>query len=144
MSQDLSQPALNHQRQGEVPIEAQYQALLDEYTTLESQAPLTTNDARRLGSFVFEQQMRQQMAAGAYSAQWMHDIEALSIQLSLTLERLALPYFERQRWLVLQNKIDQLNPAVVLGIETSQPVNSTTPDSVADELAQGATICQLF
>lgn len=142
MKPDSSPQASGHQNSNQ--IDAQYPSFLDEYTTLEAQVPLTAADARRLGGIQFEQQMRQQVAAGAYAAEWLRQIEALRVKLDDALEQSALPYLERRRWMVLQNQIEQINPAMVLGFDAVRSTPSTTPDNISDQLAEGATICELF
>lgn len=125
-------------------VEVLYQKWQADYQALEALAPLTAADALKVGGRVFEQQMRQAVEAGAYSQRWIEQLNQFSMMLSDWCAEFGpqLSYQQRNRFLGLQDDAWQINPEKVL----RQPgaVAMTSPDTVADQLAEGATLCQLF
>lgn len=127
-------------------FESLYQGWLEDYAALEALAPLSARDAMRLGGQVFEQRMRQAVAAGAYSQEWIEQLNQFSLNLYEWQAEFGrqLSYPQRNCLLQLQDNADQLNPEEVLAWVNQPPQPKTTPDTIADQLAQGATLCQLF
>ena len=125
-------------------FESLYQGWLEDYAALEALAPLSARDARRLGGHVFAQQMRQAVEAGAYSHEWIEQLNQFSLKLYEWQAEFGpqLSYQQRNCLLRIQGEVRQINPDTML--RPSIPMAMTSPDTVADHLAQGATLCQLF
>lgn len=126
-------------------VEALYQAHLNEYNALEAEAPLTAVMALNLGGEEFERQMCQAVAAGQYPPAWVDRLNQLSAKLTALLVQLGPRPGDplHNRLLILQDDAEQINPVVVMARRRAT-VPVIAADTVADALAQGATLCELF
>lgn len=123
-----------------------YQELLEAYKGLEIQAPLTADDALRYGGREFEQRMHEAVKAGQYSSEWIEQVNHFSNELSklLVLMRQDFPaLYYLNPFLVLKDDSEQINPDIVLN-RICDPNPMTPADTVAERLAQGSTLCELF
>lgn len=124
--------------------EALYQLLLAELKSLEVVAPLSNREAIKYGDRAFKILMSDAIQSGQYSVEWLEHINQLSIKISDLLRTVPKNYSSAlyNRLLDLQGDARQINPAECLSIVS--PGVATQFDTISDQLAQGATLCQLF
>ena len=118
-------------------FESVYQDWLAEYKALETQAPLTAQDALMLGGMVFEQRMREAVKAGVYNKEWIKAVGQFELKVMRGLEEFnsLLSYEQYNQLLGLQIDAQQINPDFVL--MPPLPIARSTPDNIADALAEG-------
>ena len=121
-----------------------YSQLLSEYQSLETQAPLTANDAVKYGGNEFRHLMRLAVEAGRYSNEWIETADRLleTLRDSMAEGQSLWPAELYDGLMGLEDDMHQIHPAWALA--QAPPSTVTHPDTLADQLAQGATLCELF
>lgn len=121
-----------------------YSQLLSEYQSLETQVPLAANDVVKYGGNEFRRLMGLAVAAGHYSDEWTQTADQFLDKLrdSMAEGQTLWPAEFYDALMGLEDDMHQIHPAWALAQVPPSPV--TQPDTLADQLAQGATLCELF